>query len=93
MTSVRRWGRMVKIVSTAGLLVWMAGIYLWFEYAATRPRTPNPATGSVYTLNTHGSVVYLTRNEWLRLYGLLGLGLGSIWVAVAIKVFVIKSDR
>jgi hypothetical protein len=80
------------MLSTAGFLVWMVAAYLWFEYAATRPQTPNPLTGNVYTLNSHGSVVYLTRSERLRLYSVLGLGLGSVWAAIAIKVLVVKRD-
>lgn len=47
----------------AGLLgaLWSMAIYnLYFD---NLPRSPNPATGSLYPLNIHGVVVYQTLKE------------------------------
>ena len=50
---------------------------LWYHYAGTRPTTPQPGTGHIYELNTHGSRVYLTYSDCLRLYGAMGIGFGG----------------
>ena len=57
-----------------GLLLGLMTIYLWYLYADTRPKVSNPSEGRVYSLNTHGNVVYLTLAESARLYGLLIIG-------------------
>ena len=40
---------------------WVSETY----FAYTRPRAPEPAFGKVYPINVHGTVVYLTRFEYL----------------------------
>jgi hypothetical protein len=66
-----RWQtRLPTIVGAISLLVWiLANSVLWYHFAGTRPRQPNPATGNVYALNTHGSVAYLTIIDCIVLYG------------------------
>ena len=77
-----RQGRPLKIVGAISLAIWvLANSVLWYHYAETRPREPNPATGEIYALNTHGSVSYLTMTDCIVLYGTLAagfIGTGSV---------------
>jgi hypothetical protein len=60
------------------LAVWvLSTTVLWYHYAGTRPKTPQPGSGNIYELNTHGSRVYLTYSDCLRLYGAMGIGFGG----------------
>jgi len=40
---------------------WLLEIY--FSYTA--PRAPEPSSGKLFSINVHGTVVYLTRYEYL----------------------------
>jgi len=67
---VLSWGFPVAL-----LAIWiLSGTALWHHYAGTSPKTPNPETGNIYTLNTNGSVAYRTLKDCLRLYGLMAVG-------------------
>lgn len=72
-----------KTVGAVSLVVWVfANSGLWYHYAETRPREPNPATGNTFALNTHGSVVYLTIQDSIVLYGTMAAGLvGALFMA------------
>jgi hypothetical protein len=48
----------------------LAGVCLWFHFDGTRPHVADPTVGRVYSLNTHGSVVYLNAQEHWLLAGL-----------------------
>ena len=41
---------------------------LWVHYDSAKPRSPDAAAGRIYSLNTHGSVVYLDSREhsWIE---------------------------
>src|SRR5579863_10008240 len=66
---IRTWWRRAAIaIALVGLAGWIWSAQLEFHYQETLPRSPNPATGSIYPLNVHGIVVYQTRDErdWLN---------------------------
>ena len=70
--------RLVLVLQWIFLAVWvLSTTVLWYHYAGTRPKTPRPETGNIYELNTHGSYVYLTYGDCLRLYGAMGVGFGG----------------
>ncbi|MFY9730924.1 MAG: hypothetical protein WB723_13015 [Candidatus Acidiferrales bacterium] len=50
-----------KILGWAALLVWLASIYLFLQYDATRPTSPQPAQGRIYSSNNHGHVTYFEK--------------------------------
>ena len=50
-------------LAIVGLLGWIWTYELWDQYFQYLPRSPNPATGSIYPLNIHGVVVYQTLSE------------------------------
>jgi hypothetical protein len=54
-----------------GLGLWYFAFFLWHYFNAHGMRTSDSASGRVYPLNTHGSVVYLTWCEHYFLYGLM----------------------
>ena len=70
--------RLVRVIQWLFLAIWiLSGTVLWYHYAGTRPKTPNPETGNIYKLNTHGSYAYLTFQDCLRLYGTMAIGFGG----------------
>jgi hypothetical protein len=74
----KRLQLLLGIVSAISLF---ASAALWTYYDHTRPRVANPVTGRVYSLNTHGSIVYLNQLEHRLVYGLLSIA-GVCFVAV-----------
>jgi hypothetical protein len=66
---------LVTALQLAAFAVWLGYFGLSFQYAGTRPRTPDPATGRIYSINEHGAIAYLARKEELILYGSGGLAL------------------
>lgn len=66
----RVWGFVAKSLIAVSLAVGLGSTWLWYDYADTRSRVATPLEGRVYGLNTHGTVVYLTRPEKLCLEGL-----------------------
>jgi hypothetical protein len=60
---------------------------LWYHYAGTRPTTPQPETGNIYELNTHGSVAYLTYGDCLRLYGAMGIGFSGNLALIIVSLW------
>src|SRR2546422_6938309 len=92
--SYRFW----RILATSiglGLVIFMcATYYLWYEYAYTSPRIPLPDDGRVYSLNTHGLIVYLTKVERYSLYALevAALVCGLCFALIILLVFQQKRD-
>jgi hypothetical protein len=60
--------RILKYTSMAlcglGLTGWVWAMSVYLSYLDL-PSSPNPATGSIYALNIHGSVVYQTLQQKL----------------------------
>ena len=70
----------VGLLSAIGIILGLASWGLWMQYAYTRPQSPDTVVGRIYSLNTHGSIVYLNSQEQFVLYGLqilAGLFFGS----------------
>ena len=68
---LRLQGRTVaSILGAIGLTLGLAAWELWMHYAYTRPESPDAAIGRIYSLDTHGSTVYLNNQEQFVLYGL-----------------------
>ena len=60
-------------------VLWFTYSFLWTHYDSTRPRIPDPGAGRIYRLNTHGSIVYLTRGEEFLLNVLLLTSVSVLW--------------
>ena len=75
--------RIIAWVTAFGSFGW--SYYLWYQYAFTRPTVPEPRLGRVYSLNTHGSVVYLTKKEELLLYSLIGTAAVSSVIGICLE--------
>ena len=78
--------RTLQTVGYSGLALWMVFFFLWSQYDATRPTIPDPNSGRVISLETHGHVVYLTSNEqrnlnYLPVAAFLLLGTAAILAA------------
>jgi hypothetical protein len=77
--------RLPNWLGILSLLIWCASFYLWYQYAFTRPTVAQPSIGRIYGLNTHGSVVYLTSAERLRLFGLQAIAAALMIVALLVQ--------
>jgi hypothetical protein len=71
------------------LAFWVCDFCLWYQYAATRPRHLDAASGRLYPLNAHGTLVYLNKPEDANLTWLTVLAVGLFGIAVLVnEVFV-----
>jgi len=87
----RLWQIAAQLIGGLSLVMWLSSIYLWFVYAGTRPHIPDPNDGRVYSLITHGSVVYLTRAEEVELDVLMFIGLLGALTSAAIHRKCVRS--
>lgn len=88
MTASRLWKFVEIATGTIGVALAISSGQLGLHYAFTRPRIPDPTFGRVYSLNTHGSIVYLTGHEQTLMNSLLVIG-GALFV-IAVAVDIIK---
>ncbi len=56
------------LLSMFSLLISWTGLFNY--YANTRSKVPDPVSGRVYLINSHGAIAYLTRDENLLLNSL-----------------------
>lgn len=74
---------MLKFVSgILALCFWFSSFIVWMYFDAHRPRMAEPDSGRIYSLNTHGSIVYLTSGEHYFLYGLISSGIALFLITV-----------
>ena len=61
-----------------GLAIWIFHFFVWYQYDGTRPTRPDVYSGRTYPQNSHGHIVYLTKEEddWVTRMGALGFGMG-----------------
>jgi hypothetical protein len=91
----KRWkrGRMlVKLLGSMALAIWLIHFCLWYQYAGTRPRQPDAASGRHYALNTHGTIVYLNKREdanltWLTVSAVSLFGIAFLVNGVLVDGF------
>jgi hypothetical protein len=92
-TSYRFWKRLGSIAAVAMIVLVCALSYLWYDYAYTRPRVSQPDQGRVYALNTHGLIVYLTKEEQFRLSLLQGaVVISGVCFALTVA-FALRANR
>jgi len=70
------------------LIAWFGAMALWMYYDATRPITPDLNAGRIYPQSTHGSIVYLIRQEKLNVSALMWAGGVLMVVAIGIDMSV-----
>lgn len=92
-TRYRFWKRTATVVVFAMLIVALSHLYLWYQYAHTRPKLAQPDQGRVYALNTHGLIVYLTKEEQFRLDLLMWTAITLGVCFVSINVFIINPKQ
>jgi hypothetical protein len=69
-------------IGSAGLAGWCWAMEIWYRYMDTLPSSPDPASGNIYPLNVHGTIVYQTlkqqvyRERW-EFYSMAVLVLGA----------------
>jgi hypothetical protein len=79
--------RMMSVVRFVGVLLWLGTICLYWHYDDTRPTLMMPAEGRLSAWNEHGHVFYLTLNEELRMYALLGAGAVLFGIAGTVEFY------
>jgi len=70
-----------SLLCFTGLTIWLFHFCVWYQYDGTRPTKAIESAGRIFPQNTHGHVVYLTKEESARLthltvlaFGLMGSG-------------------
>jgi hypothetical protein len=64
----RKLARVIaSILCITALAIWFFHFYVWYQYDGTRPVKPDVPSGRVFEQNTHGHVVFLTKEEDARL--------------------------
>ncbi len=81
------WKALEVGAAVVAVIVWLTSIFLWMYYDSARPRIADPGIGRIYRLNTHGSIVYLTRGEHVLLKALMLMGGVCFVAAVCIDIF------
>jgi hypothetical protein len=79
----------VKVVGWLGVTAWLGFIGLSLYYADTRPTQQLPDQGRLYSLDSHGKVVYLTLHE-LRLWHHFGEAAVILIACAAVLGFAAK---
>jgi hypothetical protein len=69
------------ILGFSALVVWLFHFHVWYQYDATRPRQRDELSGRLFAQNTHGHVVYLTKEEDAGLTKLTVLAFGLFCTA------------
>ena len=83
--TARFWKPLQVAAACLALVAWCGAMALWTYYDATRSITPDQNTGRIYLQNTHGSIVYLIRQEKMNVTVLM-------WVAGVLMVVAIGID-
>ncbi len=68
----------IRVFGGVALLFNLIGASIWYQYADSRPRVASLQDGRIYPLNTHGRVVYLTKEEQSRLYFVERMAVGCL---------------
>ena len=77
--------RYVKIVfALLAVMLLFSSFAVWKYYAATRGTLYLPRLGITHPLSTHGSIVYISTNEYCFLYGLIIAALICFLVAAVV---------
>jgi NhaP-type Na+/H+ or K+/H+ antiporter len=88
----RRMPKWVSIVAMAGGLMFFAGIGMFLSALSSNPSHPDYATGHIYQLNNHGSYVYFTKSDYIRIFGTM-LGGWSIGLVSGVVGYWIAKRR
>jgi hypothetical protein len=76
--------RLARIMVTSAVAIWFGYIALFLQYAGTRPRSPQPETGRIYSINNQGTIVYLSLSENLWLWLSSGSAAAIVLAAIAL---------
>jgi hypothetical protein len=80
------WRRIELVSACLGATALVSVAVIWNYFGSTLPISPEAATNRVYPLNTHGSVTYMTWRQMFLLFGLRGLGVACLAVALTVEV-------
>jgi len=64
-----RTPKWVSVLAVAGGVMFFAGLGMFFSAFSSNPQHPESASGHVYQLNNHGSYVYVTKADYIRIFG------------------------
>jgi hypothetical protein len=77
-------------LSFLALAVWLFHFHVWYEYDSTRPCQRDALSGRLFAQNTHGHVVYLTKEEDTRLTRLTVLAFGLFGIVLFIEFLFVE---
>lgn len=79
------------VVGVLALGFWFSSFFVWKYFDAHGLRTPDPPSGKIYPLDTHGSVVYLTSHEHYFLYGFIFAGI--VFFLISVVFYFVGSEQ
>jgi hypothetical protein len=74
----------VRLVGWTGLALWLFAMAMYVAYADSRPHAPQPEIGRTYPLNNHGTIGYLTKEEYWRIWGIACTGMGLLLIVIPV---------
>ncbi len=86
--TARFWKPVEVAAACLALVAWLGAMALWMYYDATRPITLDQNSGRIYPQNTHGSIVYLIRQEKMNVSALMWVAGVSMVIAIGIDMSV-----
>jgi hypothetical protein len=90
----RRGFRIARAIFLSSFLIFAIATYsLWRQYQSTRPTFLDQDSGQIHALNAGSWIVYVTRTDQVRLYGLAVAAAACLAGAVAIDTFVLSKDE
>ena len=74
----------LRLFLYGGIALWFAGGWMFEEASFSNPHHPDVATGHIYALGNPSVNAYVTRRDYIRVYGTMVMGL--LMVAAAASV-------
>jgi hypothetical protein len=85
--------RFARVVVSLGAAAWFGYLGLQLQYDFTRPTSMQSGLGRLYTLETHGHIVYLTHSEVVRLHALGETAVGLALVGIVLGLVAKRRER
>jgi hypothetical protein len=84
----RRMPKWVPVITVAGGVTFFAGLGMFLSAFSSNPQHPESASGQVYELNNHGSYVYVTKADYIRIFGTMvgGWSVGAASMTVGYSI-------
>jgi hypothetical protein len=81
----------LRVLAGTGICLWWLAMAMFLMYSSSKPQVPQPQEGRTYDINNHGSVVYLTKSEYYRMWGIGFSGLAMTFAGIGVELWMRKT--